>query len=81
MAGWPACVGIVRTELIQALAAHDPVCPWLLFIGRVPELDAVGVMVAKQLPPLALDNMAREAKHMATAGPATGSAQGGPRGH
>jgi len=73
----PAFVSIVRTELIQALAAHDPVCPWLLSIGQVPELDAVGVMVTKRLLPLALEDMAREAKHMASAGPATVSGLSG----
>lgn len=62
----PAYVGLVRTEVQHGLASHEATCPWLAALGPLADLDPVGVMVAKQLLPLAQEDMAREAKYLAS---------------
>ena len=69
----PAYTNVARTEVARTLAQHDAPCPWLEALGELQTLDDIGVMVVQQLLPLALDDMAREAKHLvsaADAGPA-----------
>jgi hypothetical protein len=63
----PAYANVARDEMVQTLAQHDAPCPWLDAIGELYALDDVGVMVIQQLLPLALEDMEREAKHMASA--------------
>ncbi len=77
----PAFVGMVRSEILQAIAPHDPFCPWFAAIGPLPELDAVGVMVARQLLPLAIEDTLREAKYLAAAGASDTAASAGHASH
>ncbi len=58
----PAYVALVRKELQHAIAPVDRLCSWFEAIGALDALDAVGVMVARQLLPLALEDTQREAK-------------------
>ena len=62
----PAYVSLVRGELAQSLARSAQACPWLAELGPLPGLDAVGVMVVQQLLPLAQEDMAREARQLAS---------------
>ncbi|MEO7106243.1 MAG: protein kinase, partial [Rhodoferax sp.] len=75
----PAYANVARAEVVQVLAQHDAPCPWLDAMGELHTLDGVGVMVIQQLLPLALQDMERETKHMASATDAgqagTGSAE------
>lgn len=63
----PAYAHMVRVEIVQSLAQHDSGCPWLDAMGPLADLDAVAVMACQKLLPLALEDMAREAKHLASA--------------
>ncbi|MBK7001554.1 MAG: serine/threonine-protein kinase [Rhodoferax sp.] len=65
----PAFVNLVRTEIAQAIAPYEHFCSWFSAIGALPELDAVGVMVARQLLPLAKEDTEREARYLAAATP------------
>ncbi len=76
----PAYANVARAEMVQTLAQHDAPCPWLDAIGELYALDDVGVMVIQQLLPLALEDMAREAKHMASATDAGPAGLGSPEG-
>lgn len=58
----PAYVALVRGELHHAIAPVDRLCTWFSAMGTLDELDAIGVMVARQLLPLALEDTQREAK-------------------
>ncbi len=58
----PAYVALVRSELQHAIAPVEKLCSWFSAIGTLDELDAVGVMVARQLLPLAMEDTKREAK-------------------
>lgn len=63
----PAYANMVRVEMVQSMAQHDTGCLWLDAIGQLAELDAVAIMACQRLLPLALEDMAREAKLLASA--------------
>lgn len=63
----PAFVSMVRSNLVASVAASGDVCPWFFALGSLHELDAVGVIVAQLLLPLALEDMAREKERMSSA--------------
>ena len=75
----PAYVNIVRSEIRATIAQHAEFCPWFDAIGPLESIDSIGVMVAKQLLPLALEDTERERKHLQDAAPnqppTTGSAR------
>ncbi len=63
----PAFVSMVRSHLIGQIADSGDICPWFESLGPLHELDAVGVIVAQLLLPLALEDMAQEKKRLAAA--------------
>ena len=63
----PAYANVARDEVTRTLAQHDAHCPWLDAMGELHALDDISVMVVRQLLPLALEDMVREAKHLVSA--------------
>jgi hypothetical protein len=58
---------MVRSNLIGKLAASGDVCPWFAALGPTHELDAVGVIVAQLLLPMALEDTALENERLSSA--------------
>jgi hypothetical protein len=63
----PAFVSMVRAHLVGQVAASGDICPWFASLGSLHALDAVGVIVAQLLLPMALEDMAREKERLSSA--------------
>jgi tRNA A-37 threonylcarbamoyl transferase component Bud32 len=63
----PAFVSMVRSQLVGEVAASGDICPWFATLGPMHELDAVGVIVAKLLLPMALEDMSCEQERLSSA--------------
>lgn len=63
----PAFVSMVRSHLVGEVAGSGDICPWFVSLGPLHELDAVGVIVAQLLLPMALEDMAREKERLSSA--------------